>query len=471
MPLIQVGAQNWDGDNGAGRVVLYDSHGVAISRAQGEARAAGDEFLPVGGVNDDTYRALRTDRMGNVGLATNTTMFSEPFEGTTIATHRLTVAATTFTPAQTLAGGLNLNSGNVTTAASAVLVTTNRRFVKLQRAPLHFKARARLGHVANAVMELGFGNPAAQVNSPTVGAYWQVTAGGVVQPVLTFSGVDVAGPAASLGSGWQNNFYTFDVILDDDEAWFGVQDTSTGVLVAERRIQLPVTQARLWDATRLSAFARLHFPTAPAAAATMILTSLDVLLLDTALNKPWPHLAAHMGLDAATNPSTIAQAAQWANSAAPASATLSNTAAGYGTLGGLFQFAAPGGAATDFALFGFQVPAPYSFVCTGVDIDTWNTGAAVATTPTLMVWGLSADQAAVSLATGGNRRIGLGAQTLAVGAPIGARADRAITVDLANGPMVTNPGRFLVVMLRVPVGTATASQIVQGLVTLKGYFE
>ncbi len=37
--------------------------------------------------------------------------------------------------------------------------------------------------------------------------------------------------------------------------------------------------------------------------------------------------------------------------------------------------------------------------------------------------------------------------------------------------MVTNPGRFLVVMLRVPVGTATASQIVQGMVTLKGYFE
>lgn len=471
MALIQVGGQNWNGDNGSGRVVLYDPNGVAISRGQGEARAAGDEFLPMGGLNDDTYRALRTDRMGNVGVATNTTMFSEPFEGTTIATHRLTVATTTFTQAQTLAGGLNLNSGNVTTAASAALVTTNRRFVKLQRAPLHFKARARVGHVANAVMELGFGNPAAQVNSPAVGAYWQVTAGGVVQPVLTFSGVDITGAAVSLGSGWQNNFYTWDVILDDDEAWFGVQDTSTGVLVAERRIQLPVTQARLWDATRLSAFARLHFPTAPAAAATLILTSLDVLLLDTAQNKSWPQMAAHMGLDAATNPSTILQAAQWANSAAPASATLSNTAAGYGTLGGLFQFAAPAGAATDFALFGFQVPAPYSFVCTGVEIDSWNTGAAVAGTPTLLVWGLSADQAAVSLATGSNRRIGLGAQTLAVGAAIGARADRAISVDLANGPLVTNPGRLLVVILRVPVGTATASQIVQGMVTLKGYFE
>jgi hypothetical protein len=61
--------------------------------------------------------------------------------------------------------------------------------------------------------------------------------------------------------------------------------------------------------------------------------------------------------------------------------------------------------------------------------------------------------------------------TIEAGAAISARADRAISVDLANGPMVTNPGRFLVVMLRVPVGTATASQIVQGMVTLKGYFE
>jgi hypothetical protein len=194
-------------------------------------------------------------------------------------------------------------------------------------------------------------------------------------------------------------------------------------------------------------------------------------MLDAFLNKPWSHAAAHMGLDAATNPSTIAQAAQWANSAAPASATLSNTVAGYATLGGLFQFAAPAGAATDFALFGFTVPAPYSFVCTGIDIDAYNLGAAVATTPTLLLWGVSPDQSAISLATATNRRVALGAQSFAVAAPIGARADRAVSVDFSHGPLVTNPGRLFVVVLRVPVGTATASQVIAGTCTVKGYFE
>ena len=471
MALIQVGGQNLTGANGSAQVIPSDPNGVALSRVNNELRTASDEFLPVGGLNDDFYRILRTDRLGNAGVALNNVLFSEPFEGTTVASHRITLATTTFTQAQTLSAGLNFNSGSVTTSASAALLTTNRRFLKLQRAPLHAKFRARAAHVSNAVIEMGFGNPANQTSAPTVGAYWQITTGGVVQPVLTFNSVDVTGTAVTMPSGWQSNYYVWDVILDDDEAYFTIQDTSTGGIVAERRIQLALTQPRMWDATRLSAYARLHFPSAPATAATLLLTSLDVVMLDAFMNKPWAHTAAHMGLDAVTNPSTIAQATQWANSAAPSSATLSNTAAGYTTLGGLFQFAAPAGAATDFALFGFTVPAPYSFVCTGVEIDAWNTGAAVATTPTLLVWGLSADQSAVSLATASNRRLALGAQSFAVGAAVGARADRALSVDLSNSPVVTNPGRFLVVVLRIPVGTATASQVVQGNVTLKGYFE
>jgi hypothetical protein len=170
-------------------------------------------------------------------------------------------------------------------------------------------------------------------------------------------------------------------------------------------------------------------------------------------------------------PVTFAQATTWANSAAPGNSTLSNTAAGATTLGGLFQFAAVAGAATDYALFGYQVPAPYSLVVTGIDIDVWNTGAAVATTPTLMVWGAGVDQSAVSLATAGITRIPLGANAFPVAAAIGATADRRISVDLTQSPLVTNAGRFFTIILRMPVGTATASQVIQGLVAIKGYYE
>ena len=63
------------------------------------------------------------------------------------------------------------------------------------------------------------------------------------------------------------------------------------------------------------------------------------------------------------------------------SAVLSNTAAGYTTLGGQFQFAALVGAETDYALFAFQVPLAAAgggnrnLVIRGVRIETFNMGA------------------------------------------------------------------------------------------------
>jgi hypothetical protein len=249
-----------------------------------------------------------------------------------------------------------------------------------------------------------------------------------------------------------------------------VQDTSTGLIIAERSIKMPVTQAKLFAATHLFAFYRLYnTASAPASAPQLIVSAVDVVQLDTMTSKPWKEQMAESGYGAPYQPVTMAQAAQWANSAAPASATLSNTAAGYATLGGLFQFAAVAGANTDYALFGFQAPSPYAFVLDGIDIETWNTGAAVGTSPTLLVWALGVDQSAVSLATAGIARAGLGAQSFPVGAAIGAKAERiSQTFDT---PLVTNPGRFLTVILRMPVGTATASEVFQGLVNLRGRWE
>ena len=38
-------------------------------------------------------------------------------------------------------------------------------------------------------------------------------------------------------------------------------------------------------------------------------------------------------------------------------------------------------------------------------------------------------------------------------------------------PLRTDPGRLMHVIVRVPVGTATASQVISGSVTIRGYFE
>jgi hypothetical protein len=177
------------------------------------------------------------------------------------------------------------------------------------------------------------------------------------------------------------------------------------------------------------------------------------------------------------DPATLegVQTGTGSNSAAPATATLSNTAAGYTTLGGQWKFAAAGGAETDYALFAYQVPANQRLWVNGISISSFNTGAAVATTVSTLEWSLGLNSTAVSLATTdaapvfGPRRIALGAQSFPVGAAIGATAtdvsryfENALRIDA---------GRFFHVILKCPVGTATGSQIIRGDCTIDGYFE
>ena len=173
--------------------------------------------------------------------------------------------------------------------------------------------------------------------------------------------------------------------------------------------------------------------------------------------------------------------ANWANSAVPASATLSNTTAGYTSLGGQFQFAAVSGSETDYALFAFQVPAQTAtnqgrtLVVHGINISTFNMGTAVATTPTLLQWGIAYDGTAVSLTTPDGastkapRRVPLGCQSLPVGLAVGGNVPD-LRVDFRQ-PLSVNAGNYLHVILKMPVATATASQIVRGVVAINATWE
>lgn len=172
---------------------------------------------------------------------------------------------------------------------------------------------------------------------------------------------------------------------------------------------------------------------------------------------------------AAINPADGTQTANHANSTDPTSATLSNTAAGYTTLGGRYQFLAPGTAATDYALFGFQVPTGFRLLITGVTISIVNTGAAVAVTATILDWSLGLKSTAVSLATASLRRIPLGTQGFVIGAAIGATAPDI--VRQFSPEQVAQPGEFVHIIVEVPLGTATASEVIRGDVTIHGFFE
>lgn len=455
-------------DAKSARATLYDVSGNPIVYDDQAAPATAKGVLAFG-MNDRSAVPARVDRMGSSALAWHTPLLSDSFEGSSIHPIRWTITNTTMAATQSSIAGVVFNSGAITTVTTGYMLQSSRRFLKTQRAPLYAKFRARLARVNNSVMELGFGDAATFNGANTTGAYWQVTAGGVVQPVLTFNSVDITGADIS-GSINTNNYYTFDVILDDDEAVFYCQDTSTGLIVSRQVIKLSITQQRLWSASALPVQARLYNTgVAPASAPQMFLTDAYVAMLDANQNAPWPDVLSAMGRSALENPFSGLQLAQWANSAEPANATLSNTAAGYGAPGGRFQFAAVAGAATDYALFGWQVPAPANLRVTGIDIETWNLGAAVATTPTLLTWAVAVGNAAVSLASGNLVRLGLGAQSFPVGAAIGAKAER-ISKQFRTA-LFCPAGRFLHIILRMPVGTATPSQVIAGMVNVEGCFE
>lgn len=452
----------------AARATLYGAGGEPIVFDAGDQPTTPTGLLSMG-LNDNMVLPMRLDRFGSQAQASHMPLFIDQFEGTTLNGNRWTSVSTTMTATQTTVAGLQFNGASITTVSTGYMLKSNRAFLRSLRQPLHGKFRARLWHFNNSVMELGFGDAATFNGANATGAYWQVTAAGVVQPVLTFNGVDTTGSDVR-GLLDLTNHYTFDIFMDDDEVTYMIQDTSTGLVVSKQSIKLPATAQTLLSTTQIGVLARLYnTAVAPATASVMNLTSVYVAMLDGITNASQPHIMAMMLRGGEAQPHTGAQLAQWSNSAAPANATLSNTAAGYTTLGGLFSFAAVAGAATDYALFGVQIPAPATFVCTGVQIDAWNTGAAVATTPTVLAWALAVNATAVSLATSSTIRVPLGAQALPVGAAIGAMADRTISRTFES-PMAVGPGRWLHVLLRMPVGTATASQVIQGMVSVNGYF-
>lgn len=226
--------------------------------------------------------------------------------------------------------------------------------------------------------------------------------------------------------------------------------------------------------THIPSFYRLYAEgSAPPAAPQLMMAGVAVVQKDSLTQKGWRDIVACMGYDGSTSPTAYTQLANYANNAAPTSATLSNTAAGYTNLGGQFQWAAVTGAETDYALFGWQNPSPYTFVCTGIKIDTWNMGAAAAATPTLLQWGMGFNSSAVSLATGAPytpMRVTIGQQQLVASAAIGIQFSPPV-VWTPGTPKVVRPGRFLHVILKSLVSAATASEIIRGTCVIDGYFE
>lgn len=442
----------------------------------------GTEQNPVDGTGSigRVTKALEADDDYRLRTGGDTMLFNEPFLGTAINTGIWQQNLTTMTV--TIGANAMLLNAGASVAANAVARVNSYIFFPMYDSFQTYFAfefiYLPVALVANSTTEMG-ALMATTTTAPTDGVFIRFNATGTAEAVLVFNSTATSVPITTPTVGVRHRVVITSYI---DQIDYWIDD----VLVAS--IETPVARGVPVSPANLPLTFRVYNgAVAPAAAPQVQIFNPAVSLggwqneRDSATTNA---LAGGMGIQGQTG-ATIGSLPNWANSAAPATASLSNTAAGYGTglLGGQFRFAAPAGAETDYILFAYQVPAAAAnahnkkFVCVGIVIDTFNEVVAVATTGTTMQWGLSVGSTAASLATAESattkaaRRFPVGVQSFAVADPVG-KAAQQLSIMLPKGAeLVANPGEFLGVILKVVIGTATATETFRGIVSILGHWE
>jgi hypothetical protein len=386
---------------------------------------------------------------------------------------------TSNTLTMTWAGGfLNTNGASATTTATGCQIQTYRSFPLQGGGGVYCEVAMALSAAIPTNLNLDFGlflPAAASTSLPLDGVYFRVNSSGVLG-VLNNNGTETTTSAFTFTPS-TNRVYKFNLSISDSEVEFWIDDVLYGELPK------PNNTGSVFYGGSCPFAIRHHHTGVTSSVMQGKFANYTIGVADMDNVRLWATNKTGQGLSGIQGPSgyTQGQTANFANSAAATSATLSNTAAGYATLGGRFQFAAVAGAETDYALFGYLNLAQTTsitgrnLIVRGVWIETINTGAAVATTATVLEWALGAGSTAVSLATTeaaaarAPRRLALGIQSFAVGAAIGAQASR-VDVNL-DAPITVEPGTYLHIILKMPVGTATASQVIRGMVGINAYWE
>ena len=414
---------------------------------------------------------------------TDTILFQDTFNHAVVNNAKYIVVTSTMTV--TVAGGfLNLNAGNAVASTNVARVQTYRSFSIFNTYPLYVDFKAKFSQVlqANSVIEFGLGF-AATTAAPTDGVFFRAV-GGQLNAVMNNAGAETV--ATNVHTPVAGTVYHYAITIGQDRCAFWVNDS----IVAN--IPVPTGLGAPTASNSLPLLLRNYNSGTVSTAIQFNVAQFGITLGDMDSGRDWPTTMIENGQSSISAPDGQAvqantsgtTTANISNSIAPVSATLSNTTAGYARLGGQFQFTAVAGAETDYALFAFLNPAATSaipgknLVITGVKIDTVNTGAAVATTPTVFVWYIGVGGTAVTLATvdsltagsRASRKLGLGVQSLIVGAPIGAMATPSIDSTFRS-PLLVEPGTYCHIILKMPVGTATGSQVLRGLVNINGYWD
>jgi hypothetical protein len=407
-------------------------------------------------------------------------MFSDIYNGVTFNTSVYAGTDTTMTKA-VVGGFLTLNSGNSVTAGQGTNVRTYRSFAVYGPTPTYFEAWVQFLQPPqpNNVCEWGF-MYASGVTDPTDGVFFRINSSGGLDCVISYQGVETT--SAVTGAVIENGVtYHTVMAISENQAQFWFNGEMVVVPMPRGAAAAGITLASQYPLQY-----RCRNTNTVSTAQQFKIGRVRVTEGSLLTSKPWNESAAGSGLHSITSPPGVTTAtgtANYANSAAPANATLANTGPSYTTLGGQWQAVMVAGAETDYNLFGYlnpvgsaTIPARNLYVNYVRIGETFNTVAANAATPIVLQWGLAAGSTSTTLAvadsatagTRSPRRIPIGGQQFATGAPIGSMSPGFQYRFVP--PVIVEPGTYFNVILKVVSGTATGNNI-RGAVAVSGNWE
>lgn len=483
-----VNSMEVDATPSAGRVILYASDGTVLAYADKAQVSSTQPGVLLAARDYKTVRSLRTDEAGTLRTSDETVLLFDNSEGTSVNTTKWIQTTTTMTIAQAAATGIQLNSG------SSVAATVGAMHFSHKVMPLwagesllaRFCVRAT-AHSNNNLMEIGFGDPvAATTATATNGVCVRKNASGDWLPVITANGSETLGSvfanAATFATAIPATEYFFITIeLRRNVVRFCIFNKTSDLVYSQDMDLTAISSGTQpgFSAVGLRAMYRTYNNASGATPAVQLFVKeASVTLLDAASQRDWNLALAGMGDTSLMNPVTSVQAANYTNNTTVTSRTLSNTAAGETTLGGVIAATAMATATTDLIMFGWQNPsAVKTFYVESIYIPVpLNQVVAVATTATVFQYFAAWNSSAVSLATAAPyppRFIGLpGVHTAAVGLAANTLfSGNPIQVTFPT-PIPVFPSRFFHIGCRCLVGTATATELyLWAGVTVTGFYE
>lgn len=372
-----------------------------------------------------------------------------------------------------------LNTAGTTTSGSHIQIRTCRSFKVERGADRVWGVRLCLGQppVANTTVDFGLGI-APTTADPTMGVFFRLNSAGELRGVTISSGGSES-TTQVLTYSTPTNFHDFVIVIGRSSVTFFIDEVPVGSIAAPSNSTGPVA------GESFPGFVRIYNNAVPGIAQKVYVSKIVSTTMGGLSNRDSTHLAAlkgDIGQQQVVGVGTGGQTTNWTNSGAPAAATLSNTAAGYTTLGGLFSFVALAGANTDYALFAYQVPAGTltnmgrTLIVRGISIDAFVSAAAgVQTVATVLEWGFAFGSLNVSLASSEStstklpRKGFLGVQSILTTAVVGTEL-RRIQQTLEQ-PVAVNPGEYFHIILRIPAGAATSYPAIAGGVFIDASWE